>query len=87
MSENNPFSNIAQYYGNQGPQKKRNSMANDNRPKPNNTNQYLNFTGLESKDNFLGYNFNSSNYEKFMNDNKVPVTGAIKANDSFAVKA
>ena len=87
MSENNPFSNIADYYGNQAPAKKRNSMANDNRPKPNNTNQYLVFTGQESKDNFLGYNFNTSNYDKFRSEHKVPVTGALKANDSYAVKA
>ena len=38
MSAQNPFSNISEYYGDQGPQKKRNSIANDYRPKPNNTN-------------------------------------------------
>jgi hypothetical protein len=50
-------------------------MANDYRPKPNNTNQYLNFTGLESKTNSLGYNFNGQNYEKYMNENKKTVVG------------
>lgn len=78
MSCDNPFSNITQYYDGQDPSKRtRSSLANDTLPKPNNKPGYLYMTGCESQNMALDSNINQ-NYDKFLQENKVPNSGAPK---------
>ena len=79
MSCDNPFSNITQYYDNSDPCKRtRTSLANDHLPKPNNKPGFLCMPGKGSDS--IGLNPNTSQiYSKFMQENKVPDSGAPKA--------